>query len=185
MFTPIMIFGIAGLCFAIKRGDKYVALMTAIIAFDVLLYSMWGDPYGGWSFGSRYLIPTYAILAIYLATILRRIAKYNLLLLFFFAVFSYSVGVNTLGAITSNRNPPQVETQALEKASGKDQPYTYIRNFNLLNIDTSKSIVFDSFAVNYVSAWGYYSYLTSFILIVSAFLIISLKTLVKGKKDAL
>src|SRR5207237_1298615 len=101
----------------------------------ILLYSMWDDPYGGWAFGSRYLIPTYAILSIFMALLLKRIAKYNILLLLFFAVFTYSVGINTLGAITSNRNPPQVEAVALERASGKAQPYTYIRNFNVLNQD--------------------------------------------------
>ncbi len=185
MYAPVMLFGVAGLLLAIKRKVKYVSLFVAIIGFNVLLYSMWGDPYGGWSFGSRYLIPSYAILSIFVAYILTQIARYNLLLLLFFVVFTYSVGVNTLGAITSNRNPPQVEAQALVKVSGKDQPYTYIRNFNILNTDTSKAVVFETFAGNYITAWNYYMYLTSFIVIVSAFLIMSLKALSKGRRNEL
>jgi hypothetical protein len=183
IYTPVMFFGFAGLFFALRRKLPYMWLFVAIIGFNVLLYSMWDDPYGGWAFGSRYLIPTYAILSIFIAYILKRIARYNLLLLLFFAVFSYSVGVNTLGAITSNRNPPQVEAQALAKESGKDQPYTYIRNFNILNVDISKSVVFETVAGNYVTAWSYYTYLTSFIVIVSAVLIMSLRVISKGKKN--
>jgi hypothetical protein len=179
-YTPIMFFGIAGLLFAIKKKTRYVWLLTAIIGFNILLYSMWDDPYGGWAFGSRYLIPTYAILSIFIALLLKKITKYNLLLLLFFAVFSYSVGINTLGAITSNRNPPQIEAAALAKISGKDQPYTYIRNFNLLNADISKSVFFLTVADNYITAWSYYTYLTSFIIIVSSVLIMSLKKVMKG-----
>src|SRR6185437_9390999 len=149
------------------RKVPYVWLMTAIIGFDILLYSMWDDPYGGWAFGSRYLIPAYSILAIFIALLLQKIAKKNILLLLFFAVFSYSVGVNTLGAITSNRNPPKVEAVALAKVSGKEQPYTYVRNFNILNQDISKSAFFETLAGNFVTAWNYYTYLTSFIVIVS------------------
>jgi hypothetical protein len=185
VYTPIMFFGFAGFIFALKRKMPYTWLLFAIIGFNILLYSMWDDPYGGWAFGSRYLIPTYAILSIFIAYILRYIARYNLLLLLFFAVFSYSVGINTLGAITSNRNPPQVEAQALAKASGKDQPYTYMRNFNILNTNTSKAVVFEIIAGNYVTAWSYYTYLSSFIVIISAFLIMSLKVLAKGKRNEL
>ncbi len=179
-YTPIMFFGIVGLFFAIRKRMPFTWLLVAIIGFNILLYSMWDDPYGGWAFGSRYLIPTYAILSIFIALLLKRIAKYNLMLLLFFAFFSYSAGINTLGAITSNRNPPKVEAVALAKASGKDQPYTYVRNFNVLNQDISKAVYFETVAARYVTAWNYYIYLTSFIVIVSGVLIMSLKRVLKG-----
>ncbi len=171
MYTPVIILGIIGLLFSLREKVKYTGLLTAIIGFNVLLYSMWGDPYGGWAFGSRYLIPTYAVLSIFLAIALTRFVKYNLFLLLFFTVFSYSVAVNTLGAITSNRIPPQVEALGLEKTSGIRQDYTYMRNLDLLNKNVSKSYVFGTYAGKVISAWDYYIYLTLFIIsVTSAFL---------------
>lgn len=185
MYAPVMLFGFAGLALALKRKMKYAGLLIAVIGFNILLYSMWDDPYGGWAFGSRYLIPTYAILSIFIAYLLTRFARYNLILLFFFAIYTYSVSVNTLGAITSNRNPPQVEAVSLAKETGQDEQYTYIRNMNELNANDSKSFVFKAVAKNYISAWNYYFYITSFIIIISAFLLMTLRTVTKGVRHAL
>lgn len=184
-FTPVMFFGFAGLVFAIRKKMKYVWLLVAIMGFNILLYSLWDDPYGGWAFGSRYLIPTYAVLSIFIAYFFTQIIRYNILLIIFFAIYSYSVAVNTLGALTSDRNPPKVEAVALAKISGKDQPYTYLRNFNVLNANVSKSFVFEAYAQNYMTAWSYYTYVTTFIVIVSAFLIITYSLVTKGGKREL
>ncbi len=184
MYTPVMLFGIAGLVLAIKRRMKYVGLLVAVIGFNVLLYSMWDDPYGGWAFGSRYLIPTYAILSLFVAYFLTRFSKYNMMLLLFFAVLSYSISVNTLGAITSNRNPPKIEAAALAEVSKREEPYTYMRNVNLLNNNISKSYIFETYAANNISAWHYYTYLTAFIIIVSACLLMLFKRVTKGVSHA-
>jgi hypothetical protein len=180
MYTPIMFFGFIGLIWAIRKKMQYVGLFTAIIGFNVLLYSMWTDPYGGWAFGSRYLIPTYAILAVFIAYLLTRLNRYSLFLLFFFAVFSYSVAVNTLGAITSNRNPPQVEAVALSEITNQVEPYTYQRNINQLSNNLSKAYVYETYVANTITAWQYYIFLTMFILIISAFLITIFRVVAKG-----
>ncbi|MGH7204488.1 MAG: hypothetical protein ACREHC_08685, partial [Candidatus Levyibacteriota bacterium] len=185
IYTPVMLLGFVGLFLALKQKMEYTWLLAAVIGFNILLYSMWDDPYGGWAFGSRYLIPSYGVLSIFLAYLLTRLSKYNLFLLFFFTIYAYSVSVNTLGALTSNRNPPQVEAIALSKVTGHDEPYTYMRNLNVLNSNQSKSIVFDTYATNYMSAWSYYSYVMILIVVVSAFLLMTLKTVTKGVKHAL
>ena len=185
VYTPVMLFGFAGMILALKRRMKYTWLLVAIIGFNVLTYSMWDDPYGGWAFGSRYLIPTYGVLSIFLAYLLTKFSKYNLFLLFFFTLYAYSTSVNTLGALTSNRNPPKVEAVALSQVTHHDEPYTYFRNLNVLNLNNSKSVVFEAVASNYVTAWSYYGYVTAFIIFVSSFLIITLRSVTKGVKDAL
>jgi hypothetical protein len=185
MFTPVMLFGIAGLIWAIRKRVQYVGLFLAIIGFNVLLYSMWTDPYGGWAFGSRYLIPTYAILAIFVALLLSKLYRSSMFLLFFFIVLSYSVGVNTLGAITSNRNPPQVEAVALSEITKQEEPYTYMRNINQLNSNLSKAYIYETYVANTITAWQYYSFLTMFIIIVSAFLITMFKAVAKGGNYAI
>ena len=175
MFTPLMLLGIVGIIMAFYKKMPYVVLLVAIIGFDLILYSMWEDPYGGWAFGSRYLIPSYAILSIFIALVLTRYARYNLLLLMFFVLFVYSTGVNTLGAITTNRNPPKVEIEGLEKQTHRHEEYTYMRNIGKLDANQVKSFAFEAYAGNKVSAWTYYTGLVVFIVTVVAGMVVALK----------
>lgn len=189
MYTPVMLFGIAGLYFAAKKKIPYVPILLGIIGFNFILYSMWGDPYGGWAFGGRYLIPSYAILSIYIALLLTWFGRKNLFLLLFFVVCSYSIMVNTLGAITSNSNPPEIQATALSQQIHQPVSYTYMRNVNDLNKNISKSFMFQAYANNYMSAWNYYTYIALFILTVCSFYIMSFyiamkKGMKKGKSYA-
>jgi hypothetical protein len=184
LYTPVMLFGIGGLLWAIKRKVKHIGLFVAVIGFNILLYSMWDDPYGGWAFGSRYLIPTYALLSIFIAYTLTRLSKSVLFLLFFFIWFSYSIGVNTLGAITSNRNPPKVEAVALSNLTHQREPYTYERNVDLLNNDISKSYIFETYAANTITAWNYYLFLVTFLILTGGLLVVFLHIFVKGGRHA-
>ena len=93
---------------------------------------------------------------------------------------SYSVGVNTIGALTSNRNPPQVEAEGLAKVSGKEELYTYERNMKMLDNNTSKSYVYNTYFANSVSAWNYFGYIFGLVTIVSAFIVVLLRYYRKG-----
>src|SRR5260221_5743970 len=130
VYAPVVLFGLAGLYLGTKKKQKYVPLMLGIIGANLVLYSMWGDPYGGWAFGSRYLIPAYAILAIYTALLLTYLGKKRLFIFIFFIVFSYSVIVNALGAVTSNSNPPKIQADALSNIIHQRIEYTFVRNVN-------------------------------------------------------
>lgn len=164
-FSPIILLGLIGAIYAYKKSVPYTPLFIGITASNVLLYSMWGDPWGGWAFGSRYLIPSYAILSIFIAILFSR-EKYNGL--YFIAtvpLFIYSVGVNTLGAITTSANPPQSEVEYLEKQTGILQKYTYMRNWDFLQEGGSKSFIYQSFAKNNFTAFEYYLFIVSLISI--------------------
>ncbi len=132
-FTPVILLGLIGLALLYRRERQITALIVACIGANILLYSMWGDPWGGWAFGSRYLIPTYALLTIGIAFTLSR-WRYSLVTLFLFIpLFIFSLWVNTLGAVTSLANPPEVQVLSLEKQSGHEQKYTFMRNWEFLN----------------------------------------------------
>jgi hypothetical protein len=182
MYTPVVVFGIAGLIMASRKKQKYIPIALGVIGFDLLLYSMWGDPYGGWAFGGRYLIPAYAILSIYIGLFLTYISKKRFFILLFFIFFSYSVMVNSLGALTSNSNPPQIQAASLSDITHSKVSYTYMRNVNDLNGNLSKSYIFQTYASDYLSAWQYYSYITIFILSVCSFLVIGFLMSTKNKK---
>lgn len=165
-YAPVVLFGIAGILLAYKRKVKAFSLLVSIIGANVLLYSMWGDPWGGWAFGSRYLIPSYAILSIFIALLLTYWKRKVIFLIPFLLIAFYSIAVNTLGAITTSALPPQVQVLSLEKLSGIVQRYTYQRNWDLLVAGKSKSFVYQTFLTDYISPLQFYQILTVLICIV-------------------
>lgn len=187
-FTPVILLGIWGLRIVWRRYSELGRLFVSIILVNLLLYSMWGDPWGGWAFGSRYLIPTYALLAVGLGVLLdnwRRSWSFIILFLFFFI---YSAGVNTLGALTTSANPPQAEVLSLEKVSGHEEKYTYARNWQYLNEKGSKSFVYQTIGKNHISAKKYYYLILAGVLATGLLLLIFLvktnyEKLIKNKKS--
>ncbi len=164
-FTPIMLLGILGIFAVWKKRQKEVNLLVSIAVMNVVLYSLWGDPWGGWAFGSRYLIPAYAILSILLAQAITEYVKKKSFLILFLVMASYSISVNALGAISSSANPPKVQVLALEKQTGKVQRYSIDRNLNFVLSGNSKSFVYNSLLKNFISPTLFYALLTAPILV--------------------
>ncbi|MEK7073872.1 MAG: hypothetical protein AAB960_00920 [Patescibacteria group bacterium] len=71
--------------------------------------------------------------------------------------------MSTLGAITSNRNPPSKEIDALSLLTGRNEEKTYDRNITILKVNKSKSFVFQTEGYKYVNAQTYYILLVSLI----------------------
>lgn len=174
-YAPVILAGVLGLYFLYRKNPSYANLLSAIIGLDILIYSMWGDPYGGWAFGSRYIIPVYALLGAGVGIILTEWKKNIIFLAAFFIIFNYSAAVNTLGALTTNANPPQIEILALEKASGKAEKYTYERNQEYLEEKGSKSFVFQEYFKNKISAQSYYDFIYGLIAAIAAILLLALR----------
>lgn len=158
-YAPVVLFGLAGIVLSLKKRVRMVSVLVGVLGANILLYSMWGDPWGGWAFGSRYLIPSYAILSIFIGLLLTYWGKRILFILPFLGVAFYSIAVNTLGAITTSAMPPKVEVLNLEKLSGVVQKYTYARNWDMLQLGHSKSFVYQTYLVNYISAVTFYEIL--------------------------
>lgn len=155
-YTPIILLGIAGLFAMRKKQSEFVVLSTGILGVTVLLYSMWGDPWGGWAFGSRYLIPAYAVLSIPIALLMTRFRRNWYVIIALSVLFLYSVSVNTLGALTTNRIPPYVEVLALEELSGREEKYSYDRNLEMIQAGNSKSYLFQVWGYRHMDAFEYY-----------------------------
>lgn len=164
-YSPVILFGIVGFFLAYKRNLPYLGLFGSVIGANILLYSMWGDPWGGWAFGSRYLIPTYAILAIFISLLLTYWRKKIWLIVPFVIVAIYSIAVNTLGAITTSALPPQIQVLELEKLSGVIQRYTYQKNWEFLLAGNSKSFVYQEFLKGTISPVQFYEILTLLIVL--------------------
>jgi hypothetical protein len=155
-FAPILIFALIGVFALYQKNPHASALLSGVGLVNLFIYSMWGDPWGGWAFGSRYLIPLYAVASIFLAIGLEKVLKRRALKTLFLLVLIYSVCLNTLGAITTSTNPPKVEILRLEELSGKEEKYTFERNWDYLNNAGSKSYIYNTYLKEYLSPLKFY-----------------------------
>lgn len=148
-YSPVLLIGFGGLIFAYrkKQTSNAATLVIAVSSLIFVLYSMFGDPWGGWSFGARYLIPAAALLAASTGVFLTRLRKNYLVMVLFLVLFSYSVYVNTLGALTTNAIPPKVE------AVNFNPPleYTYSYNLTFVSKNESSALIYNSFLKDKVS----------------------------------
>ncbi len=181
-FTPIVLMGIFGLVFLFRSHESITAVIIASMGANVLLYSMWGDPWGGWAFGSRYLIPTYALLCVGLAISLTHWRKNIIFLTIFIALFIYSVRINALGALGTSTIPPQVEVLALEKITGQIQKYNFERSRDYLYEQGSKSFVYQTIARKSMTAPQYYALVSSLIIATGVILLLALWFVSSKKK---
>ena len=156
IFTPVIVLGFLGLIPLYRQKHKFVPVLLTVIIFNTLLYSMRSDPYGGWAFGSRYLIPAYAVLAVALGVAISYFKKNVLFLAVFLLLGSYSIYVNTAGALSTSANPPKVEILGLEALSGNRERFSVDRNLEYLVKGSSKSFVYQTFLKGHLTAWEYY-----------------------------
>ncbi|MCL4535909.1 MAG: hypothetical protein M1370_12215 [Bacteroidetes bacterium] len=166
-YAPIILLGFYGMYLLYRRKPGYLTLLLSVVGMDVLLYSLWSDPWGGWAFGARYLIPGYAILAVLLSLVLTKHRKDIFVLVVFLGLFGYSVFVNTSGALTSDANPPEVQVLSLEAQTGMEQKYTYQRNLDYLTKNDSESFFFQSYASHRMTAWQYFWLICGSIILVT------------------
>lgn len=141
-YSPVVLIGIIGLVL-LYRDKKYAVasvVMFSVILTNIVVYSMFGDPWGGWAFGPRYLLPMIAVLALTSSVALEKYKKNILFSLGVFIVLAYSVYVNTAGAVTSNNIPPKVEAIHFETPV----PYTYQFNFEKIEQGFSQSLLYNS-----------------------------------------
>lgn len=173
-YTPVTLLGIGGAWLLRKRKSPFLNPLLAVVVADVMLYALWGDPWGGWAFGARYLVPSYAVLAILLAVALSHWRRHWLFLAGFGATFGYSLAVNVLGALTSSADPPKVEVAALEQVTGHTERYTWLRNWDFLHSSGTKSALYQVALSHKLSPVDYYFVIVSGLAAVALLLLVSL-----------
>ncbi len=162
-YSPILFLGIIGLLFGVKTqtGKTIAALGISIFAIDITLYSSFGDPWGGWAFGPRYLIPSAAICAVGIGHLLT-MKKHSFLVWFSFTVLLiYSVAINSLGVLTTNAIPPKIEAVNLPEPI----PHTEAYNIGLFKLGMNTSLVYQKFFVGKISSDLYYLGINVFVVL--------------------
>ncbi|MBP9819612.1 hypothetical protein KBC79_02630, partial [Candidatus Woesebacteria bacterium] len=140
-YSPILLLAVFGVWHAARNPKQRNAnlLLVFIFIMNVLVYISVGDPWGGWSFGPRYLLPGAAIAAVYVGIVVARWQRFLPGLILIGYLLWISVWVSSMGALTSAHIPPKQETIAL----GNDLPYTWELNKRMLEKNQSSSFVYN------------------------------------------
>ena len=162
-FSPIFIFSLLGVWHVIKKktanGVVYIVPLS-LIAVNIFLYSSWGDPWGGWAYGPRYLIPSMPWLALFVGVALSYKQKFwKILLACLF--FLYSSAIALLGVLTSNVVPPRSEAILLPIKT-----YNFLHDIPFLLDNKSNSFIYKVYFADKLTLLGYLLSIYVIVLIV-------------------
>jgi hypothetical protein len=161
LFSPIFLLAILGIiACAKKRITEETATLLGVIGVNVLLYSSWGDPWGGWAYGPRYLIPSMAILSLFVGVWLHD-AKHSVIRrIIALLLFVYSSFIALLGALTTNQVPPKVEADFLH------MKYNFLLNWDYFIQGRSGSFAFHEYFSKFLSLQHYFAVLYGSLLVI-------------------
>lgn len=146
IYAPVMILGLWGLVILYKKDITLSLLYLSEIIAIFSLYGMWGDPWGGWAFGPRYLVPVYALLSVLVGVALHKYKRKIIFIATFIPLFVYGVVVNAFGAFTTNQLPPSVESD-----SALFPKYLFLHSFELIRNGVSGSFIFNFYLSKYIT----------------------------------
>ncbi len=158
IFSPILLLAFWAIFTLRNKLSLEHLVLLGLLLTNIGFYSSWGDPWGGWAFGPRYLVPSMAILSIFICIWIANsksiIPKLILLLLFI-----YSSAVALLGALTTNQVRPRVEDP-------EGIYHTYLFNLRLLKTNKGSSFVYNTYLANKISLVEYYVILYVLLLLI-------------------
>lgn len=160
IFSPVIILALFGISNLIKRNKEFTVFYLLIIINVFLMYSVFGDVRGGWSFGPRYLIPAFPLLSIFVVSAVEKYKKNLLFNLIFILTSIYSILLSLLGALTTILIPPLAET------TGTNMDSTYLSNITFLREKELDSFVYKILFKQYLNNIQYFLMIASVILIV-------------------
>lgn len=161
LYSPIFLIAIFGIFASLKRASGETATLVGILSVILFLYSSWGDPWGGWAYGPRYLIPAMAVLSMFVSMWISQKRHSILRRLLALILFAYSAAIALLGALTTNAVPPKIEADYLH------MKYNFLHNIDFLLANRSGSFIFNQYISHGMTLTEYFLLIYSVIVIVS------------------
>lgn len=156
IYSPVILLFVFGLYQMSKKNTDVKLLLTSVPLVNLLTYSMFGDPYGGWAYGSRYMIAVVPELLIiagmgleYVAGLGKKMVKYTILTIYS-CVFIYSSSMSLLSPLTTNVIPPSIEAGGLALADD------YRINKEMLQLNHLNSYVYNNYFKQKITGYTYY-----------------------------
>ncbi len=165
LFSPIFILAIFAVPFLFSRLRKEVIVLTSIVLVNFFFYGSFDDPWGGWAFGPRYLIPSMAILSLFVGVWLTNLKRQTLGKFVALILFTISSAIALLGALTTNAVPPKVEAVYLKIK------YGFLYNFDYLMRNQTGNFIYNQYVSHYLSLFNYYLIILSAIIVFVFFLL--------------
>lgn len=138
-FSPIFILAVVAVASALRRINYEKAVLLTLAAINIFLYASFGDPWGGWAFGPRYLILSMAILSLFIGLWLSHVRYRLVIKSILFVLFAFSTAISLMGVLTTNAVPPKVEADYLK------MKYGYLLNLDYFRDGVSSSFVFNEY----------------------------------------
>ncbi|MBI4009561.1 hypothetical protein HY357_04965 [Candidatus Roizmanbacteria bacterium] len=178
LYSPIFVIALLGFFSTLKKGALEKKILLSLVFVNVFLYSSWADPWGGWAYGPRYLIPSMATLSIFVGIWLSRIKRHVVIarVLTFF-LFAYSSAIALLGALTTNQVPPKIEADYLK------MKYNFFLNWDYLMDGKSGSLIFNEYISKYMTLQQYFILIFEF-LIITVFVLLFVSSLFKSNNES-
>jgi hypothetical protein len=148
-YAPIVLLAVFGWQALAKRPFCFRAALGVVPLMAIAIHAPLQDPYGGWAFGPRYLIPALPELCLLTGLGLQRFAHTEEMKLVYSAAFTYSVAVSSLAPLTTNAIPPSVEAPGVLKSS-------YLATFSFLSRNHLSSGLYNAIFGRVLSGWEYY-----------------------------
>lgn len=165
IFSPILLLSIFGFFDWLRKINLERAIVIVTVAVNFFLYASFSDPWGGWAFGPRYLIPSMPFLAILVGQAISGAKRRTMAKILAFILFVFSAGVALLGALTTNLVPPKVEADYFHIK------YNFLLNWDYLLRGKSGSFVFNEYFSRFMSLTGYYFLLLVPLVLLASFIL--------------
>jgi len=152
-FSPILILAILGIFTIYRKSNKYrleAGILISVFLLNLFMYSSWSEPWGGWAFGPRYLIPAMAVMSVFPFIWLDRNNNKIRAKLITFVLFCYSSFISLLGVLTTTATPPKVEAVYLKIK------YGFFLNWDYFMDGRSGSFVFNEFVSKHINLQQYF-----------------------------
>lgn len=174
VFSPILLLALLGIFEIRKKLNMEYGVLIALLITNLLIYASFGDPWGGWAYGPRYLIPSMAILSIFSVIWLQQNAFRILRKVVFFLLFGYSAAIALLGVLTTNVVPPKIEAIPL-----KLPYYNFLLNYHLILNGTTSNFIYKTYLASRFSLLNYFFLIYGIII----FIVLLILTLPQKNHD--
>lgn len=165
-YSPIFLAAVFGIYRMYRASREKTYLLLSVILINLLLYSAFSDVWGGWSFGPRYLIPSFAVMSVFVGQALVEFHKRVLFIVIFALLALISIAVSVLGAVTTILIPP------IHEAAGLGLDPTINVAINHLKNTPLGSFVYMQIISNYMNSIQFYFFVVvlSVLIFVGSFI---------------
>lgn len=178
LYSPIVLLAVLGILSVRKRLYLEYAVLLSLILSNFFVYASFGDPWGGWAYGPRYLIPLMSISSIFIAVWIAQKKLKRIRKVIFYILFLASSAIALAGPLTTNLIPPKVEADYL-----KFDFYNFMRAFDLIAKGKTSNFVFNTYLSGYVTLQQYFFIIWGTLLGIVALLLFVVPLFEKHEPD--